>query len=289
MLDRYSCDACLLCGSFRSGVIVVNIINLLNFFKGDRISKITNALRYSIAKNEAVKTLKIFFAYLSILQATATFAAAMELKSIIVDFARNQQDGAAQDSTAGTIYYCKGQKTIIRVYRPVEQWVVLDSNTMQIYYPNKNQLIRLISQAPAMMPFFQVTLHAINGKMGYEELGFTLKRTEMKDDTLCTYWDPPEKLDKIIGTTSLFYCDKMVVFIAMSDKKNGNQSKIYFNDYKKIGRLKFPMELRSISFRKRKIIIESIRYDSLRVNLPIPVEVADFKIPPDCQIKEVKW
>ncbi len=216
-------------------------------------------------------------------------ASSQIIKSVSVDFTRVVTKEASEEVVKGNIYYQPSKGIVLKINEPIQQWMVLEQNTMLIYYQNERKAFRFKSENPFSLPFFQAFLGVDKDGFGLSEAGFKLFRNEMKGDTLFTYWKPPEQANKTLGNTIMGLEKDKLVLVEVQDTKGGELAKTTFSNHFQYGATFFPLEVVSIKYQENSSIVEKIVYANLQFNVTFPEEVVNFKIPADIEIREIEW
>lgn len=210
-------------------------------------------------------------------------------RSMSVEFTQITIKGASREAVKGNIYYQAPKRVVLKVTEPVYQWMVLERNTMLIYYPNEQKAFRFSSENPFSLPFFQAFVGVLKDDFGLSEAGFTLARNEMKEDTLLTYWKPPKQAKNILGNTMIGLARDRLVFVEVQDAKGKTLVKTTYRNHFQYGEVFFPLEIASVQYQGSSSIIEEVTYANPQFNVTLPQEIVDFRIPLGIEVKEIEW
>ena len=248
------------------------------------------ALRVKTRNASSLKmiSLKITLIILFFLFFAPSRSACQIVKTISLEFTRSTKNRTQVDTASGEIYY-DGHKTILRISKPISQWMVLEGNKMLLYYPEEQRALEFISQNPARLPFFQGFVGAMQEDFGLSELGFKLEKSSVHEDTLFVYWSPPKNTQKYIGPTILALKDNKIVYAKIKDNGGETITMTSFRNHFKHGGTYFPLHVTSVQHTESDTIIEEIIYSNPVFDEPIPEYVANFKIPANIKIEKISW
>jgi outer membrane lipoprotein-sorting protein len=211
------------------------------------------------------------------------------IKTLTIDFIRSETEKTGEEIVKGKIYYQSPKRIILKATEPISQWMIFKDDTMLIYYPNEQKAFRFISKNPFSLPFFQALLGFTEEDYEFSKAGFKLARHELKQDTLLSYWDPPEKLRKILGNTIIGLVNDKLVVIEIHDAKDKILTKTTYSNHFRYGKNFLPLEITSVTYQKNSNIVEKVVYTNPQFNVPLPQDVVNFKIPANAEIKEIEW
>lgn len=219
----------------------------------------------------------------------ATTAAAQSIDRISAQFIRTAQRGnAAPERTEGNVYLDAKGTIWIRVLRPVDQWVIVDKNTMLLYYPNEQKAFRFTRSSPFALPLYQSFFALSDDPADLSRYGFFLTGSRTSGDTLISSWTGP-------GTSS----DGGVVYVALSrdrlayievrDSQGNITTKTEYSEYFRKGRRAFPLRINSMQVLSGTRTEDRMEYSALKFNEQFPKEVASFSIPSTVVIRDIQW
>ena len=211
------------------------------------------------------------------------------VKTISVEFTRTVKSNNTKEEVKGSIYY-DTTRTTLEVTYPINQWMILKGNTIFIYYPDEKKAIEIISQSPATLPFFQSFVGVVKEDYGLSDFGYTLKRNEVKGDTLFAYWDPPEKVKKVLGQFILGFTEDKIVYTESRDAEGKALLKAIYQDHIKYEVTYFPLKIIIIQYiNKDYTKVEEVIYKNPIFDKPLPEKVVNFKIPSYIKIQKIEW
>lgn len=214
---------------------------------------------------------------------------AQTIKTISVEFTRTVKSNNIIEEIKGSIYY-DTTRTTLEVTYPINQWMILKRNTIFIYYPDEKKAIEITSQSPATLPFFQSFVGVVKEDYGLSDFGYTLKRNEVKGDTLFAYWDPPEKVKKVLGQFVLGFTENKIVYTESRYAEGKAMLKATYQDHIKYEVTYFPLKITIIQYLENDdFTIEEVIYNNPIFDKPLPPKVANFKIPPYIKIQKIEW
>lgn len=164
-----------------------------------------------------------------------------------------------------------------------------DSNTVLVYYPEDSLAFKFISPYPGTFSFFEAFLNVMKEDFGVCDRGYVLKKHQIKNDTLTTYWDPPYSLSKTIGVLKLVYIDNKIISSELEKESGALLLKSNYEKHFHYGEYYFPQEIRTELFTDNDTILEEIIYKNPIFNDSLPEEIAKFKIPEKIEIEEIEW
>ena len=177
----------------------------------------------------------------------------------------------------------------MKVTDPINQWMILENDTMIIYYPKEEKAFKYTSKNPFSLPFFQIFVNIGKDNLGLSEAGFTLVRNEIKEDTLITYWKPPKQVKKALGNIIVGLSNDKLVLVEMHSPKRKKLARITFGSHFQYGNLFYPLEIVSVKYQKNSFTTEEVVYDNPQFNVELPQEVLNFKIPDSIEVEEIEW
>ena len=211
-------------------------------------------------------------------------------KTIQVKFRKELFKKNQKEIAKGTIYYETGKKIYLKVYHPVNQWMVIKDNNLIIYYPDEKKAFKIIAKVPFTLPFFQQFVAVVEEDYGLSKLRYKLIHNKVTNNILYAYWKPPEILSKQTGNFILGYKKNKLVYAETKNKINKQIVKVYYSNHIKYKNIFFPLKIKTVQYYKKKELFkEIIIYKKPVFDNPIPMEVQKFKIPENINIKEVRW
>ncbi|MGB9743072.1 MAG: LolA family protein [bacterium] len=211
------------------------------------------------------------------------------MSNLVVDIERTMRSEHKTESAKGTIFYQPPDDILIHITEPVNQWLNSKSKTLLIYYPDDKKAFRIQAQFPFTLTFFQAFIGAMKGSLGLTETGFTLHKNERRGDTLVTYWSPPAKAKRALGPVIIGLVDDRMGFMEMRNNRGKTLVRVSYSQYHKIDGLNLPLEVSAVRYMGKDTTYETVHYRNPRLNIKLPDEVVNFKIPDGTDVKEVRW
>lgn len=208
--------------------------------------------------------------------------------TINLEFTRTVIHENTKEITQGTIYY-DSAKTTLKVNKPINQWMILEGNHILIYYPDELRAIKIESNNPSILPFFQAFAGVAKEDYGLSELGYVIKKSEVKGDTLFTYWSPPKEVKKILGEFILAYEKDRFIFTEARDTNGKIVVRTTYHDHFLHGATYFPLHIISLQNTKNYTTIEDVIYSNPIFDKPFPSQVVNFTIPAGTKIEVMEW
>jgi outer membrane lipoprotein-sorting protein len=219
----------------------------------------------------------------------ASFSSAQSIDKISAQFIRTTQRGnAALERTEGNVYLDAKGTIWIRVLRPVDQWVIVDKNTMLLYYPKEQKAFRFTRSSPFTLPLYQSFFALSDDPADLSRYGFALTGNQMNRDTLITSWTGPGKTSEGDVVNVALSKDRLA-YIEVLDVKGMLKNKTTYSDYFKNGRRAFPLRINSMQQLSDTRIEDRMEYSSLQFNEPFPKEVTSFSIPSTVIVSDIQW
>jgi len=218
---------------------------------------------------------------------TALVAGCVALSTFTANFEREVVERGSTETTSGRVYYQAPSKVTVEVNNPIKQMIVVDGKVMNIYYPQEEKVFRIKSKIDSPLPLVQGILAALKSADGLAEMGYTLSRHKKEGETLYTYWEPPKKLKKLLGTIVLGMKKGRTVYIEARDLEGKVVSKSLYRDYIKFGNTWLPSDIYSESYSDSTITKEHIVYSNFASH--IPERILNFTLPSSIPVKEIRW
>ncbi|MBD3338284.1 MAG: hypothetical protein GF353_04215 [Candidatus Lokiarchaeota archaeon] len=213
------------------------------------------------------------------------------IKTLSANFERGEIEKKRISKTEGTICFASPNLLWIRVHYPISQYIKIDNDQMQIYYPNKKLLMNIKSETSISLSFLTPFIASLRSDYGLSDLNYQIKDYQIQSDTLRTEWHPPKELKKELGITKIETVSnriKNVTIIAPSKKSKTQQ--FFFDDYIMINNtFWYPQSVKIVKGAPEDSIIDKIRMENISINAVLPDSITGFKIPDDVTIKEFKW
>ena len=195
------------------------------------------------------------------------------------------------DSYSGNLF-SNNKFVFVDISSPIKQnFIIRDNNTI-LFYPEENRAITLKSSTISILPFFY-TLKAFSVEdFGLSEKGYILDSTQYYSDdkTITSYWTPPKELQNNIHKLELSIEQNNIVDVKSLNKDGVLVSSIQFLKIKEYNKILLPSEI--IFTGKNSIgglITETIIFNKIIINAPLPKKIIEFKLPNNIEIEEVEW
>lgn len=167
--------------------------------------------------------------------------------------------------------------------------MLFESNTVVIYYPEDSLAFKFISPYPGSFSFFEAFLNVMKEDFGVCDRGYALKKHQIKEDTLITYWNPPYIISKTVEELKLVYFDNKILSSELKKQSGELLLKSSYENHINYGEYSFPQEIRTELFTDKDTIVEEIIYKNSVFNDSLPEEIVGFKIPEKIVIEEIEW
>ncbi len=217
---------------------------------------------------------------------------ASPLKTLSLDFTRELTEDNKTESIAGTLHYdVQAARVVVEVIQPLEQIMIVKENVLEIYYPVEKQAFRFTSDGRVPLPFVESIIQSTQAEYGLTAIGYTLDKHDVMDETLYTYWAPPEKAKDKLGPVILGMRDDRLISAEVKNPKGHIIARSRYQKHSKIGANYIPMTVTSSTYDEKSEIHqhEQISYSNPQVNVDSPNAMLNFTIPESVEVKEIKW
>lgn len=224
------------------------------------------------------------------LLAPALFAA--PIKTLSLDFTRELTDKGKTETTAGTLHYdAKAKRVVVEVSEPLAQIMLVTGKVLEIYYPKEKQAFRFISEGRIPLPFVESIIQSTQAEYGLTALGYSLKKHDVKDEVLYTYWKPPEKARDKLGEVILGMRDDRLISAEVKNPDGRFAATSRYQHHSKLGDNYIPMEVNATLYGETSTPVqqERIVYSNPRVDAEPPNPILTFTIPASVKTKELRW
>jgi outer membrane lipoprotein-sorting protein len=191
----------------------------------------------------------------------------------------------------GNLYVVDEQMVLFEVSSPVNQLMWIKRDTVDIYYPDKQKLFRILSHDT--LPTQNTAISGVLNMDLERQLhlaGLKVLKAEKSADTFLFYWEFKEisrnsrKMPEIV--TGRIGQD----FVLYRTQTKGFKLEFQLGKYETIsGGKRYPSFLRSTVQQGKTKRIEELRLKGVKTNASLPDHLVDFKIPQDAEIKIVEW
>lgn len=234
----------------------------------------------------------VLFITFSLLFAVTGAIYASPLKSLSLDFSRELTENETMEQTTGVLHYdVKAARVVVEVIEPLKQIMIVKDNVLEIYYPVEQQAFRFISPGRVPLPFVESIIQSTQTEFGLSTIGYSLDKHVIVDDTLHTYWIPPDKAKDKIGSVVLGMRDERLLSTEVKNPKGVTIAKSQYQDHSKLGINFIPMKITSKTYGAKSKVLqhERIFYSNPQVNAETPNPILYFTIPASVKVKVVKW
>ncbi|MCX7821266.1 MAG: hypothetical protein N2258_06285 [Brevinematales bacterium] len=213
-----------------------------------------------------------------------------EVKTAEVPFKKTVKiDQKQTEIVEGIIYFTGGENILIKVYKPLNQLVIITKFTNIFYYPDENSGIAIIYSRPVISQMkMQFDLFS-RDDMGLSEAGYKVEKSYKTNDMLMSLWTPPDKYKKQLGNVELGLRKNRIVLNKMYSPDGKLLLTAEYDDFEKINDLTFPKRIKTTTFQNNIVREEEVIYTNPKVNIKLPQEIINFKIPENAKIKETRW
>ncbi|MDE0401760.1 MAG: hypothetical protein OYL97_10830 [Candidatus Poribacteria bacterium] len=218
---------------------------------------------------------------------------AVSLKTLSLDFKRERTENNKTEHIAGTLHYdLKKWQVVIEVMEPLTQIMVAKENVLEIYYPERKQAFRFISKGPVPLPLVESIIQTTQAEYGLTSLmGYTLDKHDVVDKVLYTYWKPPEKEKRTLGSVILGMRDDRLISAEVKNPRGHLVARTLYQNHSKMGLNYIPMTVTATAYGEKSELLrhEQIVYSNPQMNVTPPNPILNFRIPESVKIQEVKW
>ena len=217
---------------------------------------------------------------------------ASPLKTLSLDFTRELTENNKTEYIAGTLHYdVQAARVVVEVTKPLKQIMIVRENVLEIYYPIEKQAFRFTSEGRIPLPFIESIIQSTQAEYGLSAIGYTLGKHEVMDETLYTYWTPPEKAKDKLGSVILGMRDDRLISADVKNPKGHIIARSRYQKHSKIGANYIPMTVTSSTYNEISEVHqhEQINYSNPQTNANPPNAMLNFAIPESVEVKKIKW
>lgn len=217
---------------------------------------------------------------------------AAPLRTLSLDFTRELTENNRTEHISGTLHYdVQAARVVVEVTQPLRQIMIVKENVLEIYYPIEKQAFRFISEGRVPLPFVESIIQSTQAEYGLTAIGYTLDKHDVMDETLYTYWAPPEKTKDKLGPVILGMRDDRLISAEVKNPKGHIIARSSYQEHSKIGANYIPMTVTSSTYDEKSEIHqhEQIIYSNPQMNPEQPNAMLNFTIPESVEVKEIKW
>jgi outer membrane lipoprotein-sorting protein len=219
-------------------------------------------------------------------------AAAVEAQSPITlraDFTRTTRSGSTVETVRGTLFYRPPAGVILRVREPVSQWIVFETGSMLIWYPETSRAFRFSQKTPSPYGFASTFVGVPLPDFGLAAAGFTLEGSEMREGALFTRWKPPAALARSIGTATIGSRDRSPYLLEVTDPRGAFLARVAYREFVSYGTLAIPSRIELVQADRGALVSEEVTYRGHQFDVELPPEVAGFRLPAGVTVEETEW
>jgi outer membrane lipoprotein-sorting protein len=217
---------------------------------------------------------------------------ALEAQSPITlraDFIRTIRTGSTTETVKGTLFYRPPAHVLLRVREPVSQWIVFETGSMLIWYPETSKAFRFSQKTPSPYGFASTFVGVPLPDFGLARAGFTLEGSEMREGALFTRWKPPQGLARSIGTATIGTRDRTPYMLEVTDPRGVFLARVVYREFVPYGPLAIPSRIELVQADRGGLVSEEVTYSGHQFDADLPAEVAAFRLPAGVTVEETEW
>ena len=195
------------------------------------------------------------------------------------------------DSYSGNLFSNK-EFLFVDILSPIKQNFIIKDNKTILYYPDENKAISIINDSYPIVPFFHTLKAFPLEDFGLSEKGYILDSTQFFSDKkiIISYWTPPKELQKNIYKLELSIKQNNIVDVKSFNKEDVLVSSIQFFNTNEYNKIFLPSEIKFTAMNSiGGLITETIVFNKIIINAPLPKEIIEFKLPDNIEIEEIEW
>ncbi len=211
-------------------------------------------------------------------------------ETISAVFQLTELRGESSHQSSGVIYYNQEKALTAHVTSPLDQWMIFKGDTLSIYYPDENKLIKMPSRSGEVtLPIFQLLINTNLEDLGLVKAGYTLNDTRVENGKITAVWKPPSTAKKILGDLIATYMHDSLISIVAFDPKDRVVSRQIFSNYMESEGKLFPGHLEVTKYGKVDSVFEIIHLNDVTFNAEISDELLNPAIPNDVEATTIEW
>ncbi len=212
-----------------------------------------------------------------------------EIKSAQILFKKIvREDKKEIDNVEGIMYFIGGENILIKVTKPINQIILINNFTNTFYYPDEKNAVMIIYSKPVVSRTkMQFDLFG-KEDMGFSDIGYKIEKSYKSNDILISIWTPPEKFKKQLGKVELGMKKNKIVLNKTYSPDGKLISIAEFDNFYYINKINIPGKIKTTIFDK-KVKEEEVTYIDPKINIELPAEIKNFKLPENTKIKETEW
>ena len=207
-------------------------------------------------------------------------------QGLSVDFRKESWTSGEKEIVLGTVHHVPPHLTMISVNFPLVQKVLVDSSSMTIYYPEEGVAIRLPASGPLTLLFLQAFVGISDADFDLARLGFDLSRTEIRSDSLLTWWTPPITLSSTIGGAFTAFCKDRLAEVRFSDTNGKPLQRTRFREYTLHEGRAYPLSIELITYGSERKA-EHFEFSNPAFDIDMPDSLVSLRLPPGVEIKDI--
>jgi len=207
-------------------------------------------------------------------------------RGLSIGFRKESSTAGEKEVVLGTVHHVPPDLTMITVDFPLTQKVLVDSSSMTIYYPEERTAIRLPASGPFTLMFLQAFVGISDADFDLAHLGFDLSRTEVRSDSLLTWWTPPTTLSSAIGGAFTGFCKDRLVEVRFSDTNGELLQRTCFGEYTMHEGRTYPLSIKMTTFLGEPKT-EHFEFSNPAFNIDMPDSLISLRLPPDIEIRDI--
>lgn len=211
------------------------------------------------------------------------------IKSACVDFEQFRNDGNPPAVAEGTIYLSETGNITVNIRKPKSQWIISEENDLIFYYPADREAVVIEGGFVNMFPSFRAFVDALQDDYGLTGLGYTIIGHRIIGDTLVTHWQPPRYAKPILNECVLSFVDNKISLVELKGEDGSTLVKSAYEDYFQWGASFLPLQISTTRYLYQDTIVERFVFSNVQLNLKLPAEIENFRMPGDTRIRRIKW
>jgi len=192
--------------------------------------------------------------------------------------------------SSGTINYSPDNALTVHVLTPLNQWMIFKGDTLSIFYPVENKLIKMPSRSGEVtLPIFKLLINTNLEGLGLVKAGYTLFETQVENNKITAVWKPPKAAERILGDLIATYVNDSLMSIVAFDPKDKIVSRQIFSEYIANNGGFFPTKLEVAKYNKTDSVFEALNLEDVAFGAEIPEESLNPVIPDNAETTTIEW
>jgi outer membrane lipoprotein-sorting protein len=209
------------------------------------------------------------------------------ISTATIEFRRECVQKNDSEIVEGTIFFRSKGPILLKIKKPLQQWMQLEGSVMTLYYPDSKKAFIIKQSNPFTLPFVQAFVGSAESDFGLEKLNFTLTKSETRNDSVHFFWAAPKSLKKKISGVHIVYSRGKLLFAEIADNHGNPQVMIACGNFYAYKGVFLPLSLAIENHEKNSPSSERVYFAVPAINTVLPPEADGFKIPPGIDIKEI--